>query len=167
MLNANFTQLGSWELTYLQKLVASNTSDYKYGAPYIYPVELPYLTHCRIFLVAATSLKAKPNWYRAGWLYQQIDGVAVNDAVVFEGMNSTPTTAVDAAQRLIPLNSMHLVIFPKLADAYRLRFTPVRWLKEVTLGIWEYRGTESDSTEELIESVRAKLETIEFRINQL
>ena len=166
MLNVNLTQLGSWELTYLKKLVASNSEDYRYGAPYLAPLEVPYLTHCRIFLVAATSIKAKPSWYRAGYLAQQVDGVAVNDAVVFEGMQATPTTAIDASQRVVPLNSMQLVIFPKLADAYRLRFTPVRWLKEITLGIWEYRGTESDSTEDLIQVVRAKLETIEFKLEQ-
>lgn len=167
MLNANFTQLGSWELMYLRKLVSGNSNNYQYGAPLIEPVELPYLTHCRIFLIGATSLKAKPSWYRAGWLTQQVDGVAVNDSVIFEGLQATPLTAIDAYQRLIPLNSMQLIIFPKLADAYRLRFTPVRWLSEVTLGIWEYRGSESDSTEDLIQSVRVKLETIEFKINQL
>lgn len=166
MLNANFTQLGSWELMYLKKLVGSNEGDYRYGAPRIYPVELPWLTHSRIFLVGATSIKAKPNWYRAGYLAQQVDGVPVNDAVVFEGMQATPTTAIDASQRVIPLNSMQLVIFPRLADSYRLRFTPVHWLKEFTLGIWEYRGTESDSTEDLIQVVRAKLETIEFKLEQ-
>jgi hypothetical protein len=166
MLNINLTQLGSWELMYLRKLVGSNSSTYQYGAPRIYPVEMPWLTHCRIFLIAATSIKAKPSWYRAGYLHQQIDGVAVNDSAVFQGIQATPTTAVDANQQVIPLNSMQLVIFPKLADSYRLRFTPVRWLEEVTLGIWEYRGSESDSTEDLIEVVRAKLETVEFKLEQ-
>jgi hypothetical protein len=166
MLNVNLTQLGSWELIYFQKLIANNTEDYKFGAPYLYPVELPFLTNARIFLIGATSLKAKPSWYRAGYLYQQIDGVAINDSVIFEGMQATPTTAIDASQRVVPLNSIHLVIFPKLADSYRLRFAPVRWLKELTLGIWEYRGIESDSTEDLIEVVRAKLEAIDFKLEQ-
>jgi hypothetical protein len=166
MLVANFTQLGAWELTYFQRLTAVKTNDYGRSSPRIYPVELPYLTHCHIFLVGATSLKAKPSWYRAGWLYQQVDGISINDSVVFEGLESSPTTAADVAQKLIPLNTMSVAIFPKLADSYRLRFVPVRWLEEVTLGIWEYRGTESDSTEDLIQAVRAKLETIEFKINQ-
>lgn len=161
MLNVNLTQLGSWELTYFQKLVINNNEIS------LSPVELPYLTNARIFLIGATSLKAKPNWYRAGWLHQQIDGVAINDSVVFEGMGATPTTAVDASQRLIPLNSLQLVIFPKLVDSYRLRFHPVRWLKELSLGVWEYRGNASDSTEDLIQSVRAKLETLEFKVDQL
>lgn len=162
----NLTQLGSWELMYLKKLVGSNAGNYRYGAPRIYPVELPWLTHSRIFLIGATSIKAKPSWYRAGYLHQQVDGVAINDSAVFEGMQATPTTAIDADQQVIPLNSLKLVIFPKLADAYRLRFTPVRWLNEVTLGIWEYKGTENDSTEDLIQVVRAKLEAIEFKLEQ-
>ncbi|NHC37945.1 hypothetical protein [Scytonema millei] len=147
--------------------MTSRAEEYRYGTTYIDPIELPYLTHCRIFLVGATSFKAKPSWYRAGYLHQQIDGVAVDDSVVFEGLQSTPTTAIDGSQRMIPLNSMQLVVFPKLADSYRLRFQPMRWLKELTLGIWEYRGIESDSTEDLIQVVRAKLETIEFKVDQL
>lgn len=167
-LNVNLNTLGAWELTYFKKLVSSpeNEANYKYGVSYIDPIELPYLTECRIFLVGATSIKAKPSWYRAGYLYQQIEGVAISDSVIFEGIEGTPTTAIDATHKVIPLNSVQLVIFPKLASTCRLRFQPIRWLKEVTLAIWEYRGSESDSTEDLINAVRAKLETIEFKIDQ-
>jgi len=157
MLNANFTRLGSWELTYLQRFNANQRLE---------PIELPFLTDCHIFLVGATSLKAKPTWYRAGWLHQEIDGVVVDDAVIFEGLNHTPTIAIDASQQAVPLNSIQLVIFPRLTSAARLRFEAVPWLRELSLGIWEYRGAESDSTEDLIEVVRAKLETIEFKLNQ-
>ncbi|ARV63376.1 hypothetical protein BZZ01_32780 (plasmid) [Nostocales cyanobacterium HT-58-2] len=161
MLNVNLTQLGSWELTYFQKLQSPS------GNTSIESVELPYLTDCHIFLVGATSLRAKPTWYRAGWLHQQINGVAVDDTVVFEGLERIPTTTVAATQRVIPLNSMQLVIFPHLTSAAQLRFEPVRWLRELTLGVWEYRGVQSDSTEELLQTVRTKLETIEFKIDQL
>lgn len=157
MLNANFTRLGSWELTYLQKFSSKQKLE---------PIELPFLTDCHIFLIGATSLKAKSTWYRAGWLHQEIDGVAVDDTAVFEGLGRVPTIAIDASQRAVPLNSMQLLIFPRLTSATRLRFEAVPWLRDLSLGIWEYRGSESDSTEDLIEVLRAKLESIEFKLER-
>lgn len=160
-LQVNLTQLGAWELTYLRKFTGSSTR------PHLQPIELPYLTECRIFLIGATSLRAKPTWYRAGWLHQEIPNIYIDGAVIFEGLERIPSTSVDAASQLIPLNSVQLIIFPQLHHSYRLRFEPVPWLQEVTLAVWEYRGIESDSTEDLIHTMRSKLETIEFKINQL
>ena len=158
--------VGAWELTYYQKHTG-NLQNRRIRAPLIEPIELPYLTDKHIFLVGATSLKAKPSWLRAGYFYQQIDGIHVDDTLIFEGLGQVPTTEVDFTRRLIKLNAIELVIFPKITNDYRLRFEALPWIEEITIGVWEYVGTESDSTEDLIQSVRAKLETLEFKIDNL
>ena len=132
----------------------------------IEPVEIPYLTDKHLFLVAATYLKAPPTWQRAGYIYQQIDGIRIDDSVVFEGLGSNSSTAVDAQRQLLRLNTIQFVNFVKLTETYRLRFEALPWIPELTLGIWEYLGIESDTNEDLLNAVRAKLETIEFKIDQ-
>ncbi|MBH8561640.1 hypothetical protein I8748_05510 [Nostoc sp. CENA67] len=165
-LQLDLTAVGAWELTYYQKLVG-NPQNRRIRAPLIDPVELPYLTEQHIFVVAASWINAKPTWIRAGYFYQQIDGIKIDDTVVFEGLGQIPSTQVDSTRRLIKLNAIELVIFPQLTNSYRLRFEALPWIQEVTLGVWEYRGTQSDTTEDLINAVRSKLETIEFKINNL
>jgi hypothetical protein len=165
-LNLDLTAVGAWELTYYQKLVG-NPQNRRIRVPLIDPVELPYLTDKHVFLVGATWIGAKPSWVRAGYFYQQINGIRIDDTIIYEGLGTVPSAEIDGDRRLIKLNTIELVVFPKLSNSYRLRFEALPWIEQVTLGVWEYRGTESDSTEDLINAVRAKLETIEFKIDQL
>ncbi|BDA68212.1 hypothetical protein CAL7716_023780 [Calothrix sp. PCC 7716] len=174
-LSFNPSNFGAWELVYQRRLQENTTDDLPFGiqrprgvrVPYIDPVEIPLIPTSRIFLVGTFSTTAKPTWKCAGYLTQEILSVKVNDAVVFEGLNSTPETTVDASNKFIKLNCVQLVIFPKYSDSFALRFDAVPWLKSVTLAIWEYRSTETDTTEDLIQSMRAKLETIEYKIDNL
>lgn len=91
-LNLDLTGLGAWELTYFQK-IQGDAQNKRYRLPLIEPVEIPYLTDKHLFLVAATYSKAPPTWQRAGYLYQQIDGIRIDDSVVFEGLGSNNSTA--------------------------------------------------------------------------
>lgn len=165
-INLDLTAVGAWELTYYQKLVG-NPQNRRIRAPLIDPVELPYLTDKHVFLVGASWLNAKPSWVRAGYFYQQISGIHIDDTVIFEGLGQVPSTEIDGTRHLIKLNAIELVIFPKLTSNYRLRFEALPWIEQVTLGVWEYLGTEIDTTEDLVNAVRAKLETIEFKIDNL
>lgn len=165
-INLDLTAVGAWELTYYQRVVG-NPQNRLIKAPLIDPIEIPYLTDQRIFVVGASYLSAKPSWARAGYLYQQIDGIRIDDTVVFNGLGQIPSTEIDYARFLINLNNIQLVIFQQITESYRLRFEPLPWIPEITLAIWEYRGTESDSTEDLLNAVRSKLETIEFKIDNL
>ncbi|MEH2414480.1 hypothetical protein [Nostoc sp.] len=165
-LQVDLKAAGAWELTYYQKHTG-NLNNRRIQAPLLEPIELPYLTDKHLFLVGVASSKAKPSWVRAGYLYQQIDGIRIDDTLIYEGLGTVPSTEVDYNRRMIKLNAIELVQFSKITENYRLRFEAMPWIQEITLGIWEYVGTESDSTEDLIQSVRAKLETIEFKIDNL
>lgn len=151
-LSFNPSNLDSWELVY-QRQLNNNLSfgvQRPRGAriPYIDPVEIPLIPTSRIFLVGTFSRDAKPTWHRAGYLTQEILGVKVDDTVVFEGLNSSPDTTVDADNRVIGLNKVQLVVFPKYSSSFALRFETVAWIKTLNLTIWEYRGTETNTTED-------------------
>lgn len=144
-LSFNPSNFGAWELVYQRKLIKSNNNDLPFDVerprnprvPYIDPVEIPLIPTSHIFLVGTFSLDTKPTWYRAGYLFQEILGVKVDDSVVFEGLNSTPDTTIDATNRIIGLNRIQLVIFPKYSSSFALRFEAVAWLKSLNLTIWE------------------------------
>lgn len=163
-LNVDLSASGAWELMYYQKLSADPRTRSK---PYLDPVELPFLTESRIFIVSTFSLKGKPTWYRAGYLSRQIEGINIDDTVVFEGLGRVPTTTADYGHVMIPYNLSKVVIFPFIGGNHSLRFEAMPWIYDLNLGIWAYTGVESDSTEDLIEAMQAKLETIEFKIEQL
>ncbi|MFK0732083.1 MAG: hypothetical protein ACFKPT_13875 [Gloeotrichia echinulata GP01] len=165
-ISIDLTALGAWELTYFHRAVG-DPENARIRAPLIDPIELPYLTHERFFIIGATCSDAKPSWFNAGYLYQQLGGIKIDDTVVYEGIGRVPSTEIDYGKTLISLNALQLIKFEKLSDTYRLRFEAFRWIPKISLAVWEYRGTETDSTEELVNAVRAKLETIEFKIDQL
>ncbi|MEH2357540.1 hypothetical protein [Nostoc sp.] len=163
---ADIRAVGAWELFYYQKL-SGNPQNRRIKAPIIDPVELPFITDKHILLVGALSSKAKPTWLRAGYLYQQIGGIHIDDTVIYEGLGSVPSTETDFNRSLVKLNSIDLIRFTQITNDYRLRFEAMPWIEEVTLGVWVYTGTVSDSTEETLGAIRAKLETLEFKIDNL
>lgn len=164
-LSLNLSGIGNWELIYFQQFVGDGQQR-RLGNPFIEPIQLPTTTTSHVFLIGASYLEAKPSWSRAGWFYQEVGDINIDNSVIFEGDRS-PTTNIDTNRQLIRLNTTQLIIFPKLSDSYKLRFEPFPWIPKITLAVWEYLGTETDTTEELINAVRAKLETIEIKIENL
>lgn len=164
-LTIDLSGVGSWELSYSESFQGTPSNYRKRPkVPCIAPIEIPFLFDARIFLVGASNLQK--TWFRAGYLYYEVEGIKVDDRVVFTDFPSASSTAADAFRQLIPLNSLDIVIVPRLSEQIRLRFEPVPWLESVRLAIWEYKGQESNSTDDLIESLRAQVATIEFRLEQ-
>ncbi|MEG4883002.1 hypothetical protein QUB75_19675 [Microcoleus sp. K1-B6] len=75
--------------------------------------------------VYAISLQAKPNWWMAGRLIQLLG-------------NSNPD--FEASRWSVPLKRRTLIKLPQLTTEYRLKFEPVRWLKEIAIVIEIYTG---------------------------
>ncbi|MEP6517454.1 hypothetical protein [Microcoleus vaginatus] len=71
------------------------------------------------------SLQAKPNWWMAGRLIQLLG-------------NSNPD--FEASRWPVPLKRRTLIELPQLTTEYRLKFEPVRWLKEIAIVIEIYTG---------------------------
>lgn len=135
MFPVNLQGLGKWELVY------SGNFSLVENAKSLEPVEIPLLADNRYLVVGARSTLAKPTWIRAGYLTQFLENINVDDNVVFPGTGN-PANTVDIDTKIIKLNVIHLVIFSDLASTYRLFFTPVRWLKNLNISIWQFTGEE-------------------------
>ncbi|BAU09700.1 hypothetical protein LEP3755_01730 [Leptolyngbya sp. NIES-3755] len=165
MLDLALVESGSFRLVYLRKHIG-NKELAKIRAPMIEMIELPITIASRVLIVSAVHIAAKPSWRVAGTLFQEVAGVGVNAAATY-GFGPAGTAVVDVSRRTILLNSTELHIFPKLATEHRYRFEAVRWLPDVTLGVWEYIGPETDTTEELLQTVKVDLVRVENKINIL
>lgn len=166
VLNLGLSDAGNWRLVYYQvhqgDLANRNTK-----IAMIEIIELPVTIPGRILAVGASYFEAPPSWHVAGYFYQEVRGVALNAALVFPGIAGSPTTAIDASKRRIVLNAIELHIFERLATEHSYRFETMRWIPKITLGVWEYIGAESDSTEDLLQTLRVDVARIEFKVNQL
>ncbi|MBA3920321.1 MAG: hypothetical protein H0X31_00890 [Nostocaceae cyanobacterium] len=135
MLSVDFTGLGKWELVY------SGTLQPDTGQKSIDPIVLPLLASNRFLAVGARSNSAKPNWIRAGYLTQVLEGVYINSGVIFPGTGD-PRGTLDGETRLVRLNAVQLISFPDVAINYRVLFTPMTWIKNLSFYVWEFGGTE-------------------------
>lgn len=162
----NFQQLGTWRLVYYQQLIGDPRNQ-RTRTPMIDPIEIPVTIASRVLAVGATYIQAPPTWNVAGFLYQELDQIALNDLLVFPDIGSGGNTALDTGSRRVLLNNLQLYIFPRLASEHRYRFEAMRWIPRLTLGIWEYTGMESDSDSETLEAIRVDLARLELKVDSL
>jgi hypothetical protein len=129
----------NWQDVYNQSFTAQRINPTVF-AP-LPEIIVPVLFDRHIIAVYATSSSAKPNWYFAGFLNQKIR----------LGLIPGGSPDADAVQRRkIWLNRITLLFFPKITSTYAVSFNVPKWFDTVNLNIFEYQGTESDSTEDLI-----------------
>lgn len=129
----------NWEDVYNESTTALSITSTRH-AP-ISEITVPVLFERHIIAVYATSSTAKPTWHFAGFLNQKIR----------LGLIPGGLPDADAVQRRkIWLNRVTLLFFPKITSTYSVSFNIPKWFNTISLNIFEYRGIESDSTEDLI-----------------
>ena len=168
-LSLELTGSNKWQRLYYQRH-EGNPENRKVRGPYVEPFEIPFVLQKRILAVTCTASpnEIRASWHTGGWLTQVYSGIDLMGAGdVIPAAGSSPTIAVDGPKKRIGLNTVELVIFPLLAPQFYLFFEPVRWLKNLTFGLWEFTGAEHDSILEQIEASRVDLARIEFKINTL
>jgi hypothetical protein len=166
VLNLDLNQAGNWRLIYYQQHVG-DPSKRKIRAPMIDIIELPITLASRVLAVGASYLDAPPSWNTAGYFYQEVGGVSLDDTLIFPGAGGGVPSVLDGSKRRITLNTIELHIFPRLATEHRYRFEAMRWIPKITFGVWEYIGSESDSTEELLQTLKVDIARIELKVNNL
>ena len=129
----------NWEDIYNESTNAFQISSSKF-AP-IGEITVPYLFERHIIAIYATSNKAKSTWHFAGFLNQKL-----NLGLVLGGASN----AYALQRRKIWLNQITLLFFPKYTSSYAISFNVPEWFEHINLNVFEYRGIESDSTEDLI-----------------
>lgn len=131
------TSQGSWHQIYDEYREALPTS-----IPNIYyPIpayEIPFLIERHILAVRCLSPGAKATWRYAGTLSQRFQ--------VGSGGVASPLPTVEAFSISLKLNRTRLVVLKKYTQQYELLFETPHWMRNLRLSIWQYSGTESDST---------------------
>lgn len=136
----------NWQQLYQHKFV---TQQLKPRERSIIPATvLPVQAESRILAVKTYSQFARDTWRRGGTLTPLIDcGVA--------GFQQTALSSYS-----LPCNGARLLTFPKFSTTYTLKFSCPWWFDEIELTIYQYIGTESDSTEDLIRELQTQVQLL-------
>jgi hypothetical protein len=115
-------------------------------------VNIPVQLESAILAVYVTTvIPDGANWNFAGIINQRFQlGLTVG---------GTPE-ADSLARRKVWLNRIQLVIFPKLTTSYSCTFTFPDWFKTGTLTLWEYNGPDYESTDQLLQEIKSKVDTL-------
>lgn len=149
-----FQNVNHWDIVFNQAFIAQ--SGYLSGSYFPIPKQiLPITLDKHILAVKLSSQDAKPSWVTGCWISQQIQ----NPATVIG--NLTPQ------RRMCRLRETTLIDFTPYSGDYQLKLEVPMWIKDITIQIWQYIGPESDSTENLIQTVRTDLARIEAKIDAL
>lgn len=109
---------------------------------------LPVQAESRILAVKTFSQYAKSTWKKSGSLTPLVDS----------GVAGIGHLALSRYQ--LPCNGARLLIFPKFSTTYQLKFSCPWWFSEIALTVYEYIGTESDSTEDLIRELTTQVQLL-------
>lgn len=161
-----FQDSGNWRLIYWQRHLGDERNR-RIKAPLIDPIEIPFGVTSRVLAVGASYLQAPPTWNTAGYFYQYVNRVPLDDSLIFGPNLGAGSAAIDSAKRRIVLNTIELHIFRRLASDHFYRFEPMRWFPEITLGVWEYTGPEDEDIEESIDASIALSRVIERKTAQI
>lgn len=146
-----------------QQLYSTSVNAVSLGAGSVLfaPIEtilVPILIESHIIAVSVTSANAKDTWYFGGLISQKINlGLTVGGLPDSDGVQKSK----------LYLNRLTLLILPKLTSSYAVEVEIPKWFRQVSLIIWQYIGIETDTTEDIIQSVKNDLQSIESKIDAL
>lgn len=154
---APFTDGRLWPRVYNQQFYAEQLTTTSFSP--IPPVNVPVLFTSRTIAVALDSQEALSHW----WL-----GIRLKMRIAVPG---SEFDEIEAQEVKCQVNRGQLIRFPRLAPQYTLRLEFPWWHSEMRVTIWEFQGTEQDSTEVLIkertDAIRVDLARVEAKIDQI
>ncbi|WP_415354760.1 hypothetical protein [Leptolyngbya sp. FACHB-1624] len=109
---------------------------------------LPVQAESRILAAKTFSQYARSTWKSGGSLTPLVDS----------GVSDIGQLALNRYQ--LPCNGARLLIFPKFSTTYQLKFSCPWWFSEIALTLYEYIGSESDSTEDLIRELQTQVQLL-------
>lgn len=149
------TRKGSWNQIYNEAREAVQATPE--GGFYPIPAfEVPFLFERNVLAVRCFSRTAKAHWKLAGYLVQRIR--------IGTGGTASPLPSVDSHRVYMRLNRTALVVFKRLSPTYELVLENATWLKDLQVTIWEYQGSQSDTTEDLIQTLKIDILRVESKL---
>jgi hypothetical protein len=162
-LNLDLSGTNKWNRIFYQPF-QGNPENRKIRAPLIEPFEFPFILQNHVLAIMISSSTAKASWRTAGYLTQTYPSVITGGQIL---LSESPTSGVDACTKRIGLNTIELVVFPKLANQYYLWFDFVPWLPKATLGLWQFIGNQFDATQEVLETIKVDILRVEAKVDEI
>jgi hypothetical protein len=122
------------------------------------PIErliLPTVLDARVIAVGTSSTTSPAYWRYAGNLIQRHQISSVGNGLVL------------GKETKCLLNSFALIEMSLITPTYQLVYDVPAWIRSISLTVWAYKGPATDTTEELIQALRAKAEVINFKLDVL
>lgn len=129
----NLQDNANWRFIYDQRYTATEVKGGIYFIS-IPPIQVSYEFSSRLLAVKPTSETAESHWWLAGVLTQVFDVAGISQ--------------VKVGEHKVQLNRPSLLILAAIAP-YRLVFSPARWLRDIQLQIWEWKGPTEGISETL------------------
>lgn len=147
----------NWEQIYNESFSVTFVTD-KIFAPF-QEISIPSVINKHIIAVYInTEIPEGAKWNFAGNLIQRIElGLSVGGSFNLD----------EFSRRKLFLNRIKLIVFPKITDTYSLSFELPKWFKSVKILIWQYLGSDIDSTENLIYALRNDITRLEQKIDDI
>lgn len=147
----NFSQANQWIQLFSHHFEAQYVGPKSYIP--IAGIEIPIQADHRFLAAGCVSTTARSSWHLGGWL--------------------TPSFAsgrgdlgdVGLGRLAVPLQGTKLLVLPQYSTAYKLRFDIPYWIDDLSLTIFQYIGTEGDSTEAILAQVQSSLAEIQAKLN--
>ncbi len=165
----NLSDSANWEQFYSTSVDAVTTDNGSKYTP-IPEIVIPSLVYSRIIAVYVNCANAKPTWHFAGFINQKINlGITVGSLPDSDAVSKRKLYLNRISLIIFPkfLNRISLIIFPKLVTNYSVSFEVPRWFQQASIILWQYTGSESDSTEDLINQLQGDVSRIESKVDAL
>lgn len=94
-----------------------------------------------VLMIGARNPEAGPNWFLACRAFQLLS--------FLPSSTSQFVAAVQAEQRIVRLDTLNLIVFPKLAPQWLLQLRFPIWHKQMYIEVWSYSGQDLDTFSEL------------------
>jgi len=166
-LQIDVTGAGKWNLAYTTAKQAPEDR-VRFRSQYrrlIDSFDIPITFTSHVIAVGTRYLSAPATWYNAGQLLQLQTGATINDPDAWDA-GYTGTEPIIISRKNVRLNqSLEMFFMQPVGSELRLGFNPRPWIPEFSMGIYEFVGSTSDTTEDLINAARAQLTTVEAKVD--
>jgi hypothetical protein len=149
-----------WDLLfqsqYFESFVTVYGKSFRYGPP---ETTLPILITRPIVALRCESDNAPTTWRYAGLVRREIRTAS----------QAEPLAKLQDSARKLTLGATNILNYSDLpeADAYSLVLVPAKWLPDIRVTLWEYRGPIGSTHQDELEAARVDLVRIEAKIDAL
>uniref|UniRef100_A0A832M335 Uncharacterized protein n=1 Tax=Oscillatoriales cyanobacterium SpSt-402 TaxID=2282168 RepID=A0A832M335_9CYAN len=131
-MSRNFPDLTSsleWNLVGRDTLLATIP---EFGDIIPIPRKSYFIENSHVLMIGCRSNSAPSRWYTAGWAEQVLP--------VSPSFTSDFVAAAQATSQRLRLGIQNLVVFPKYVPSYILQISFPRWMRDISLEVWQYDG---------------------------